>query len=144
MIKWFPCEKEALGVVLSLNQCAHWVRESNLPTLIGPDNLAVVKAANLIQKGKHSSNPTLQSLLASVNRFNINFFHNSAKAGHHLIPDYLSRIKNNSCGSTDCAIERFLEDIPIKVESMSVNLLTPSTTLLALSLEHPNTSYFRF
>ena len=135
MIKWFPCEKEALGVVLALNQCSHWVRESNLPTLIGPDNLAVVKAANLIQKGTHSSKPRLQSLLASVNRFNINFFHNSAKAGHHIIRDYLSRMKNNSCGSKDWAIERFLEDIPIKVESMSVNLLTPSTTLLALSLE---------
>ena len=81
MSKWYPCEKEAVGVVLSLDQCSHWISESFLPTLVGPDSLAVVNAANLMRTGKHSTNPRLQSLLASVNRKNIKFFHNSAKAG---------------------------------------------------------------
>ena len=68
MVKWFPCEKEAMGAVISIEQCAHWISESNLTTLVGPDCLAVVKAVELIRKGKHSSNPRLQSLLASINR----------------------------------------------------------------------------
>ena len=135
MVKWYPCEKEAMGVVLSLNQCAHWIREATLPTLVGPDSLAVVKAIDLIRKGKHSSNPRLQSLLSSINRLNVSFFHNSAKAGQHIIPDHLSRLKDSTCTSKDCAIERFLDDIPLKVESMSCNLINSSTTLLGLSLE---------
>ena len=57
MTRWFPCEKEAIGVVLSLEQCAHWIAEAQLTTLVGPDSLAVVKAVDLIKKGKHSSNP---------------------------------------------------------------------------------------
>ena len=48
MVKWYPCEKEAVGVVLSIDQCAHWINESELPTLVGPDSLAVVKAVDLI------------------------------------------------------------------------------------------------
>ena len=32
MVKWYPCEKEAVGVVLSIDQCAHWINESELPT----------------------------------------------------------------------------------------------------------------
>ena len=91
MTKWYPCEKEAVGVVVSLSQCDHWIVESKLPTLVGPDCLAVIKAAELIRKGKHSSKPRLQSLLASVNRRNIRFFNNSAKAGFHKVPDHLSR-----------------------------------------------------
>ena len=135
MIKWFPCEKEAIGVVLSLEQCAHWIQEAKLPTLVGPDSLAVVKAVDLIKKGKHSSNPRLQSLLASVNRRNIIFFHNSAKAGRHVIPDHLSRMSDNTCRSKDCAIERFLDDVPINLQSMSINLDDPTTDLLSLTLD---------
>ena len=51
MIKWFPCEKEAIGAVLAINQCAHWIGESELPTMVGPDCLAVVKAVDLIKEG---------------------------------------------------------------------------------------------
>ena len=135
MVNWYPCEQEAVGVVLAMEQCAHWIRESKLPTLVGPDSLAVVKAVDLIRRGKHSSNPRLQSLLSSINRLNIIFFHNSAKAGNHVVPDHLSRLRDTTCKSADCAIERFLNDIPINIEAMSSNLLTSSSTLLAICLE---------
>ena len=137
MCRWYPCEKEAVGVVLSLDQCSHWIQESELPTLIGPDCLAVVKAAELIRKGRHSSNPRLQSLLASVNKRNIRFFHNSAKAGRHIVPDHLSRMSDSTCHSKDCAIERFLDDIPVNLEAMSLTLNDPNCTLLSISLEDP-------
>ena len=136
MVNWYSCEQEAVGVVLSLDQCSHWIRESKHPTLIGPDSLAVVKAVDLIRRGKHSSNPRLQSLLSSINRLNVIFFHNSAKAGRHIVPDHLSRLRDTTCKSADCAIERFLHDIPINVEAMSTNLLNSSSTLLALCLEN--------
>ena len=134
MTRWYPCEKEAIGAVLAIEQCAHWINESELPTLVGPDSLAVVKAADLIRRGSHSSNPRLQSLLASVNRRNIRFFHNSAKAGKHIVPDYLSRMVDSTCKSEDCAIERFLSDIPHKIEAMSLNA-NCETSLLSLTFE---------
>ena len=100
---------------VKLEQCAHWILESHHPTLVGPDCLSVVKAADLIRRGKHSSNPRLQSLLASVNRRNIRFFHNSGKAGLHRVPDHLSRMTDRTCNSKDCAIERFLDKITVNV-----------------------------
>ena len=124
MVKWFPCEKEGVGTVLAIEQCAHWICESDHPTMVGPDSSAVVDAAELIRKGKHSSNPRLQSLLSSVNRRNVRFFHNSAKSGKHIVPDTLSRLKDTRCRSKDCAVERFLDDIPIKLEAMSITLLS--------------------
>ena len=50
MLRWFPCEKEAVGIVLAINQCSHWINESK-KTLVGPDCLSVVKAADLMRKG---------------------------------------------------------------------------------------------
>ena len=141
MSRWYPCEKEAVGVVLSLDQCSHWIAESLLPTLVGPDSLAVVKASELMRKGKHSSNPRLQSLLASVNRRNIRFFHNSAKAGNHIVPDHLSRLKDTTCNAKDCAVERFLHDVPNSVEAMTISgedsLLTLSSLLVENGIPAP-------
>ena len=130
MLQWFPCEKEGVGTVLAIESCKHWISESELTTLVGPDSSAVVEAANLMKKGKHSSNPRLQSLLSSVNRRNIKFFHNSAKSGKHIVPDNLSRLRDTKCRSKGCAVERFLDDIPIQLESMCL-------TLLSISLEDP-------
>jgi len=137
MTKWYPCEKEAIGAVISIDQSSHWINESHLPTLVGPDSLAVVKAADLIRKGSHSSNPRLQSLLASINRRNIKFFHNSAKAGKHLIPDHLSRMTDATCRAKDCAIERFLSEIPQNIQAMSTTLLNQEPCLLPLTLGEP-------
>ena len=137
MKKWFPCEKEAVGVVISLDQCSHWINESKLPTLVGPDCQAVVKATELIRKGGHSTNPRMQSLLACVNRRNIRFFHNSAKQGLHIVPDHLSRMKDRTCHSKDCAIERFLTDIPVTVQAMNLSSVEEPTSLLSLCLQQP-------
>ena len=103
--------------------------------MVGPDSLAVVKAADLIRRGSHSTNPRLQSLLASINRRNVRFFHNSAKAGNHLVPDYLSRMVDSSCNSKDCAIERFLEEIPKSVEAMSLVIDENNPSLQSIALD---------
>ena len=135
MTRWYPCKKEAVGVILSLEQCSYWIGKAKKTTLDGPDSLAVVKAVDLIKKGKHSSNPRLQSLLASVNRRNVKFFNNSAKAGRHIIPDYLCRMTDTTCKANDCTIERFLDDIPIHRQAVAIDLSHPSTTLLTLTLD---------
>ena len=74
-------EKEGVGAVLAIDQVRHWVNESLKPTIVMPDNKPVVEAAAKMKLGKASTNSRLQQLLASVNRSNITFRHNSAKAG---------------------------------------------------------------
>ena len=80
MAGWSPCEKEGVGAVVAIDQVRHWVNESRLTTIVMPDNKPVVDAAALMKLGRHSTSSRLQQLLASVNRSNIKFRHNSAKA----------------------------------------------------------------
>ena len=122
MHQWYPCEKEAVGAVMAIDQCRHWINESKLPTWVLPDSKPVVDAANLMRIGRHSSNPRLQQLLTCVNKSNLVFKHSSAKAGHHAVPDALSRVQRSACTSKDCQIERFLVDMPGEVQFMPISL----------------------
>ena len=119
MSTWCPCELEGAGVVVAIDQVRHWINESVFTTTVLADNKPVVDAANMMKIGRHSKNSRLQSLLTSVNRSNVTFRHNSAKAGLHVVPDAASRLKM-SCGSKDCQIERFLEDLPNIVQCMAM------------------------
>ena len=121
MANWCPCEMEGVGTVMAIDQVRHWINESHLTTIVLPDNKPVVDAANLLKIGKYSKNSRLQSLLTCVNRSNITFKHNSAKAGLHMVPDAASRLKT-SCGSKDCQVERFLRELPDKVQCMSTTI----------------------
>jgi hypothetical protein len=133
MSTWSPCELEGVGVVVAIEQVRHWINESHLPTLVLADNKPVVDAANL-KMGRHSKNSRLQSLLTSVNRSNITFQHNSAKAGLHLVPDAASRLKT-TCSSKDCQVERFLQDLPNLVQCMNI-----TTDLSAIILSQLDTN----
>ena len=57
--------------------------------------------------------------MACVNRRNVTIVHNSAKQGDHLIPDALSRL-NKVCDCGNCSVKKFLDEIPAKVELMSI------------------------
>ena len=119
---WTPCEKEGVGAVTAIDQVRHWINESQKTTIVMPDNKPVVEAAKLMKLGRHSTSSRLQQLLASVNRSNVNFSHNSAKAGHHAVPDACSRTPTACCTSKDCQVERFLDDIPDRAQCMPINL----------------------
>ena len=125
MSKWYPCELEAVGSVLAIDQVAHWINESIHPTVVMPDSMPVVKAANLMKQGRHSKNPRLQSLLACVNRRNVVFVHNSAKKGAHIVPDTLSRL-DGSCSCQDCSVTKFLDEVPKNAELMSIAAINNS------------------
>ena len=107
---------------MAIEQVRHWINESTKPTIVLPDNKPVVDAANMMRTGRASRNARLQSLLSCVNRSNVVFRHNSAKAGLHQVPDALSRISHPPCCSKDCQVERFLEELPDKVQCMSLTL----------------------
>ena len=121
MADWAPCELEGVGAVLAIDQVRHWINESNKTTIVLPDSKPVVDAVKMMQIGRHSKNSRLQSLLSSVNRSNVIFRHNSAKAGHHMVPDAASRLLRTTCSSKDCQVERFLRELPNKVQCMSIS-----------------------
>ena len=123
MRHWSPCEIEAVATFIAVEQCSPWIMESHQATYVCPDSKAVVQAAARMQRGKMSTNPRLQNLLACINRRPILFQHSSAKLGQHLISDTCSRTAQ-SCTVSDCAIERFLDDIPDKIELMSSTVLS--------------------
>ena len=116
-----PCELEGTGKVLAIDHVRHWINESNKSTIVLPDSLPVVDIANLMKMGRHSKNACLQSLLSSVNRSNVIFRHNSATAGLNMVPNALSRLKLTTCNSKDCQVEKFLLDLPDKVQCMSTD-----------------------
>jgi hypothetical protein len=115
---WSPCEIEAVATNIAVEQCAPWIMEAQQPTFVCPDSKAVVQAAHRMAMGKMSTNPRLQNLLASINRRPITFHHSSAKLGQHILSDACSRT-DTTCKTQDCSIERFLDDLPDKVELMA-------------------------
>ena len=129
MAKWLPCEIEGVAASLAINATSHWILSSTKPTYVTPDCKAVVEAVERMRKGKISRNPRLQTILISINRRPVTFIHSSAKTGQHIIPDHASRL-DITCGSKDCAVERFLDDIPDNVQCMSMvslnDLFTPN------------------
>ena len=129
---WTSCEKEGVGAVTSIDQVRHWINESLKTTIVMPDNKPVVEAAKLMKLGRHSKSSRLQQLLASVNRSNVDFKHNSAKAGLHVVPDQCSRTPTAPCSSKDCQVERFLDEIPAKAQCMPINL----SSLLLGDMDH--------
>ena len=134
MKDWYPCELECVGAVLSIDQVSHWINEARNPTTVMPDSMPVVKAANLMKAGRHSKNPRLQSLLSCVNRRNVVFVHSSARIGDHIVPDSLSRMPR-SCDCKDCAVKRFLNEIPSKVELMALKVPSDISSTILTDME---------
>ena len=127
---WSPCEIEAVATFIAVEQCSPWIMEATIPTYVCPDSKAVVQAANRMAQGKMSTNPRLQNLLACINRRPVLFHHSSAKLGQHLLSDTCSRTPV-TCSVEDCAIERFLDNLPEKINLMAVTPLPPEGTTAA-------------
>jgi hypothetical protein len=123
MQKWLPCEIEGVAASMAINASSHWILSSNKPTYVTPDCKAVVQAVNRMRLGKLSRNPRLQAILISINRRPVTFIHSSAKTGQHVIPDHASRL-DITCGSKDCAVERFLDEIPDNIQCMAMSSLS--------------------
>ena len=97
MVTWTPCEQEAARAVLAFQQVRHWINASTRLTMVLPDNKSVADATNMMRIGRHPKNVSLQALLNLVKRSSFTFTPNSAKAGHHVVIDALSRIPAPKC-----------------------------------------------
>ena len=106
---WFPCEREALAVAISVKKCSHYIVESKSPTLILTDSKPVVEAAKLISKGKFSASSRMTTFLMSINRYKLDIQHVSGKYGQNLAADYLSR-NPSQCINSKCQVCKFITE----------------------------------
>jgi len=136
MMHWKPCEIEAVAAATAIDQCSHWIMEADKPTLVCPDSKAVVQATERMRRGQMSKNPRLQTILSCINRRPVTFHHSSAKLGQHLLSDLCSRT-DKTCKTQDCAIERFLDDIPSKIQLMSAVIEPTNITDLVFQTNEP-------
>jgi hypothetical protein len=136
MALWKPCEIEAVAAATAIDQCAHWIMEADKPTIVCPDSKAVVQATERMRRGQMSTNPRLQTILACVNRRPVVFYHSSAKLGQHTLSDACSRA-DKTCRASDCAIERFLDNIPSNIQLMTISVPPESVTSLIFNDTEP-------
>lgn len=73
--RWTPCEKECLGIKLSIEHFKPFIQESNNRTIIHTDNLICVQAWNRLKQGLISTSSKVASFLSSLSENNIEIVH---------------------------------------------------------------------
>ena len=71
--------------------------------------------------------------MSCINRCPVIFYHSSAKLGQHTLRDACSR-SDKTCRATDCAIERFLDDIPANIQLMAT--VVPPDSMIDLFFQN--------
>ena len=116
---WLPCELEALGITLSINNFSHQIRESKHRTKFLTDSKPCVQAFELLSNGSFSLSPRVSSFLMNLNSANVSINHVSGES----IPltDFVSRNPIN-CTDSSCQVCQFVgEHLNIAVKKISVD-----------------------
>ena len=90
-IKWSPCEIEAVAFGTAIEAFYDIVKESTKPVIICPDSKPVCDASKLLQKGKFSLSPRIQTFLNNMGKINCEVQHISGKSGQNISADFQSR-----------------------------------------------------
>ena len=90
-IKWSPCEIESVAFGTAIQAFYDIIKESNKPVIICPDSKPVCDATKLLQKGKFSLSPRIQTFLNNMGKISCDVQHISGKSGQNHVADYQSR-----------------------------------------------------
>ena len=123
---WLPCELEALGITLSINNFSHQIRESKHCTKFLTDSKPCVQAFELLSKGSFSLSPRVSSFLMNLNNVNVAINHISGES----IPltDFVSR-NPICCTDNSCQVCQFVtEHLDIAVRQISVDDVASGAT----------------
>lgn len=102
-IKWNPCEIEAVAFGTAIEAFYDIIKESTKPVIICPDSKPVCDAAKLLQQGKFSLSPRIQTFLNNLGKINAEVQHISGKSGQNQPADFQSR-NTESCKSDICQL----------------------------------------
>ena len=73
MKNYSPCKLEVYSHAVAVEDNSIYIWESNNPFIYLSDNNAVVDAAKKKRKGLYSTNPCLQTLVSSVQKYGVDF-----------------------------------------------------------------------
>ena len=73
--RWTPCEKECLGIKLTIQHFKPYIQNSKNRTYIHTDNLICVQAWNRLKQGHISTSSKVASFLSSISENNIEIVH---------------------------------------------------------------------
>ena len=90
-IKWSPCEIESVAFGTAIQAFYDIIKESKKPVIICPDSKPVCDATKLLQKGKFSLSPRIQTFLNNMGKISCEVQHISGKSGQNHVADYQSR-----------------------------------------------------
>ena len=122
MIKWYPCELEAVALGSSIEAFYEFIKQSKNPVIICPDSKPVVDAAKKMEKGNFSLSPRIQTFLNNLSKIKYDIQHISGKSGHNAPGDYQSR-NATQCDTEHCQICNFIQETADSVINVKLNTL---------------------
>ena len=133
--RWTPCEKECLGIKLSIQHFKPFIQNSTQRTIIHTDNLICVQAWNRLKLGHISSSSKVASFLSSLSENNVEIVH--FPGSQTKVADFSSR-NPLPCNEKRCQICSFaFEQITIgdhsKIMKVTVEDLESGSYRIPLS-----------
>ena len=102
-LKWSPCEIEAVAFGTAIEAFYDIIKESSKPVIICPDSKPVCDATKLLQQGRFSLSPRIQTFLNNMGKISCEVQHVSGKTGHNKIADFQSR-NTEPCHAEICQL----------------------------------------
>jgi hypothetical protein len=120
MVKWYPCELEAVALGASIEAFYEFIKQSTKPVIICPDSKPVVDAAKKIEKGHFSLSPRIQTFLNGLSKISYDIQHISGKSGHNAAGDFQSR-NASVCNTENCQICKFIQETADTIIDVKLN-----------------------
>ena len=127
MVKWYPCELEAVALGSSIEAFYEFIKQSIKPIIICPDSKPVVDAAKKIEKGQFSLSPRIQTFLNGLSKIKYEIQHISGKSGHNMAGDFQSRNAAN-CDTEHCQICKFIHETADSIIDVKLSTISPTDT----------------
>ena len=129
-LKWSPCEIEAVAFGTAIEAFYDIIKESSKPVIICPDSKPVCDATKMLQKGKFSLSPRIQTFLNNMGKIRCDVQHISGKTGHNQIADFQSR-NTETCFAEICQLCNY-------VNQQSDTILDPKIGSLQHQIPYSN------
>ena len=123
-LKWSPCEIESVAFGTAIEAFYDVIKESNKPVIICPDSKPVCDASKLLQKGKFSLSPRIQTFLNNMGKISCEIQHISGKSGQNMIADFQSR-NTPTCTSEICQLCKYIDEQSETIIDTKINAITP-------------------
>ena len=105
-LKWYPCEIEAVAFGTAIEAFYDIIKESKHPVIICPDSKPVCDAVKLLQQGKFSLSPRIQTFLNQVGKVRADIQHVAGTLNQAA--DYKSR-NTQQCNAEICQLCNYVQ-----------------------------------